>query len=144
MYDLNAVALIIGPDDISAGGDDGAIAYEEPTEDVIAKELANGDSIESRTNSKALIAIITVGSHTRAARLLGAARALQKSQTPPIENLPYFMNDPSNGDEITSSRCIFMNAPLLDKPQETGDRVFRIWLPEGKAPGNYQIAPNIV
>jgi hypothetical protein len=135
-YDLNAIELIVGDDDISAGGDDGAIEVEWGSDVIIPKVLVNGTALVSRSNNNSAIVSIICGSHTSAARRLGELLNEQRAQAPQVTDLPFFLRDPSNGDEIKDRQCIFLDRPSPNKSMEDGDRVFRVFLPEGGAVGN--------
>lgn len=137
-YDLNAVVFILGDLDISAGGEDGAIEFEPGADTFVPKVLVNGRTTVSRTNNESTIATITVGSHTRAARLLDELREEQLAALdadPILASLEFYMRDPSNGDEVKDRFAVFLNKPPANKGAESADLQYRIFLPNADAPG---------
>lgn len=130
MYDLKAVALIIGGFTITGYGDDGGMEIE-PNADVAEFAVgADGEVTVSRTNDKSMIATITVRETSRGYRILGELLAAQEAATP-IPSLPFLMQDPISGERVTDENAVFLGRPTIAKGRTAGDREFRILLPQG-------------
>ena len=137
-YSLKSTVLLIGDEDISAGGEDGAVEYEVGADKLIPKVLVNGLASVSMSNNDSVIATITVGSHTLAARILDELAEAQWAglETDPIITpLEFYHRDPSNGDVTQDRFAAFLEKPPMNRGQETQDVQYRVFLPTAHATG---------
>lgn len=137
-YSLNNTFLVIDTDDISAGGEDGAVEYEVGSDKLIPKVLINGRASVSKSNNDSVIATITVGSHTLAVKKLDAIAEAQWANIDAgnvITPIGYYHRDPSNGDVTQDRFAAFLDKPPMNRGQETEDVQYRVFLPTAHATG---------
>ena len=147
-YDILGNILAIGDRDISAGGEDGAIEFEPASESAwLARTMINGNSTVSRDHTNnATVAVITVDSHSRAARDLDELYETQIKDSAAqagIAPREFYFEDPSDGTKVTDQNAVIMNKPSANRGQTTADITVAIFLPSGNAPGKSPRAPLI-
>ncbi len=137
-YSLLNTVLLIDTDDISAGGEDGAVEYEVGADKLIPKVLVNGLASVSMSNNNSVIATITVGSHTLAAKKLDELAEAQWADIEAgnvIAPIGYYHRDPSDGSVTQDRFCAFLDKPGMNRGQETQDVQYKVFLPTAHATG---------
>lgn len=144
-YSLERFVLIIGDRDIAGGGEDG-FYEEEPAADVFEPQvMVNGFALINENLDNSVIATVTVSSHSRAARELDEILEEQREEarTGGIEAREFLARDPSSGGETRDRFCVVLNKPGMVRSNTSGDYQYRIFLPNGAAPGNSPRAADI-
>lgn len=135
-YDLKAVYLTIGGYEIGGYGADGGIEFANGSpigEGVVG---ADGQGTFSRNNDQSMTCTITVMETSRGYRDLATLARNQASQTP-IDALSFICRDVINGDEVSEPYAVFMEHAAPSKAKAAGERVFVLWLPNGREDAKY-------
>lgn len=136
-YDLKRVTCSIGGVTVSGYGETDAIALEWAGPITEEMQTADGDTIFSRTNDRRLHGTVTVSQQSRAYKLLGELLEEQHGDNAGVapDSIPlhaFALRDPSNGDEITSQKCVLSDRPAPSKGKTAGEVQFKFTLPSPK------------
>lgn len=134
-YDLKNIVCTVGGIAASGYGETDALTLEWASEIVQRTVTADGVSIFSRLNDRALMVTLTLSQKSRAYTLLAGLMETQHGETigiapPQILPMPFMMVDPATGDEVSSAECIFMTRPAPSKGRTVGEVQFQLCLPD--------------
>jgi hypothetical protein len=132
-YDLKQNRVLVNGQEISGFGADGALEYENASDLMERTKSADGvNTTFSVLNDEDLFVEITVLETSYAYKVLSDELKAMKQALKdgnPIPKISYYHRDRINGDTISSDSAVFMARPTASKGRTTGERVFRICLP---------------
>lgn len=113
---------------IKGFADDGGVEYESVEDEGEPTYGADGEATFSRSNTRGLIATITLKETSSSIKVLDDLRRLQRS-TRKIQPMPWSHVDLLTGDTVASSYAVFLNPAAPSKGKNAGEREYRLWLP---------------
>ena len=135
-YDLKSVYLTIGGYEIGGYGADGGIEFANGSPVREAMVGADGHGVSSETNDKSMTCTITVMETSKSYRDLATLARNQDGQRP-LEALSFLCRDILNGDEVSEPYAVFLEHAVPSKGKSASERVFVIWLPNGREDAKY-------
>jgi hypothetical protein len=129
-YDLKLVVCTLASVAFSGFGDTDAISFEWAEDIAEAHTTADGDTIYSRLNNRAVTVTVTLSQKSRAHTLMFALTETQHGDAsgihPPIMlGLPFFLLDPSTGETISGS-AVILSRPTSNKGKTIGDVQYKL------------------
>ena len=128
-YDLALVVCTVGGVPIGGYGADGGISIEPVAAINEVTVGADNLTVASKVNNSDGIATITLSEMSLGYAALAGFMQTQRLPSPVLIPLPFFLLDPTNGDQMSSANTIFLEPPTIAKNRTASDRVFRVHLP---------------
>lgn len=139
-FDLKSVICTVGSVSISAYGEQGGIVFEYSSELYEDAVGADGEVTFSRLNDARMTVTITVKDTSKTAALLAnlakTQETLRLAAGGALQPLPFYMEDPLNGDIVSDPYAVFIQTGAPTKNRVSGDRTFVLRLPNGRSGEN--------
>ncbi len=132
-YNLSAVFLMIQGIEVTGFGDGDVITFTHPEDLVEPVVGADGEVVMSGLSNDHMECEIILLPTTAAYALLYQLLVEQHPATGAkrIESLSFICRDTINGETVTSAQAVFLNRPEVTMGKTVGERVFRLYLPDG-------------
>ena len=135
-YNLRDVILMVDAYRVTGFAED-SIEVEPASDEVEDTAGADGEVAISVINDDRMTMTINVMEQSEAARILGTIYARQRLTS---EGFVVSMNDPQNGDKLSSEDCFMKSIPGLSKARTINTHTYQIIMPHAKRQPTFGIA----